>query len=481
MVATLHFCEPLRVWSAPVEIVFITPEVAPYSRESHVGDVAGALPKALRGLGHQVSVISPRYGMIDPGAHSLAKRLSTVDLELADAEPVKFELYDGRTTGGVDVTFLGHADLISERPMPDSAEPRMLTLFARAAVEHLAARSGQTEVLQGYGLLGALALLLGEQVLPEARRILALQGQEQELVLDAELVAGLGLPEAVQQALSAHSGKLLSAAIASAHRVVLGSRRFLAGLTESAEQPPSDGLGSTLAQSLDKLTGIGDGLDASIWNPLIDPHIGSRFDPVDLAGKERCKGKAQHDLGLPVRPDVPLLVAVPDTNGNPAGAPLGVIAAELLQNDLQLIVVCEDNGARPMLSELADEFDDRLRMVTAAGPEQRHRLIAAADILLIGPEADDNDDTHLCAQRYGALPVVGGGAADTVVDCDAKLQTGSGFVYGEQTEAAFLAAARRSVAAYSQRDAFEALRRRVMRLDTSWERSARSYEYAYRG
>ena len=38
----------------------------------------------------------------------------------------------------------------------------------------------------------------------------------------------------------------------------------------------------------------------------------------------------------------------------------------------------------------------------------------------------------------------------------------------------------RAVAAYADRDRFTALQRKVMRVDVSWERSARRYEHVYR-
>ena len=89
---------------------------------------------------------------------------------------------------------------------------------------------------------------------------------------------------------------------------------------------------------------------------------------------------------------------------------------------------------------------------------------------------------QMAAHRYGALPVVHrtGGLADTVIDCDAKLQTGSGFVFDDATADDMLGAIRRGFAAFQKVDELETLQRKVMRLDHSWERSARLYERLYR-
>lgn len=42
-------------------IVFVTSEVAPYSKTGGLGDVSGSLPIALAARGHRVMVVSPRY------------------------------------------------------------------------------------------------------------------------------------------------------------------------------------------------------------------------------------------------------------------------------------------------------------------------------------------------------------------------------------------------------------------------------------
>merc|ERR1740138_1433541 len=43
------------------QVVFVTSEVAPYSKTGGLGEAMGGLPVALAALGHRVMVISPRY------------------------------------------------------------------------------------------------------------------------------------------------------------------------------------------------------------------------------------------------------------------------------------------------------------------------------------------------------------------------------------------------------------------------------------
>jgi starch synthase len=70
-------------------------------------------------------------------------------------------------------------------------------------------------------------------------------------------------------------------------------------------------------------------------------------------------------------------------------------------------------------------------------------------------------------------------AVDALVDCDAELETGTGFLFDTANSQALLAATTRALSAYGS-PGHARLRRRVMRLDVSWERIARRYAQLYR-
>ena len=76
-----------------MKILLATSEIAPYSQSCEIADICRALPKALRGLDHSVTVVSPLYESVDPEKFSLARRLNTIDIEIG---PRTFycEIYD---------------------------------------------------------------------------------------------------------------------------------------------------------------------------------------------------------------------------------------------------------------------------------------------------------------------------------------------------------------------------------------------------
>lgn len=465
----------MGVACAPVEILFITPEIAPYSRSSEVGDVCAALPKGLRAIGHKVTVVSPLWGSVDATARGLARRLSGVDVHLGGTR-YSCTLHDGRTTGGVDLVFVGQPDWFAGEPhvqgAPSSLEAALV--FAQAAAQVAAARSPAPAVLHAHHWFAGGALALAREALPEAARVLSLHDVHDVGRLDA-LGPGLKLPEALQSlAGTGASGSLLRACALSADVVVASSQHEANVLREDA------GALGEVWRSNGKLVGIPNGLDAARWNPLTDPLLSARFDPVELTGKARCKSALQLELGLPVMPDVPLVVHVSGERSD--ALPLHEIASRLLRNDLQLLVVGGEADLHEGLRALLERYPERLALLAPGDERTRHRSVAAADFVLICGSSVREGDLHLAAQRYGALPIARrvGAMADNIVDCEASLATGSGFLFEGTELDELVATTQRALAAFTQPREFEALRRRVMKLDVSWERSARRYEHLYR-
>jgi starch synthase len=456
-----------------VELLFITSEITPYSRSGEIGDVCAALPKALRGGGHKVTVISPLWPGIDATGRGLARRLSGVEVDVA-GERFACTLHDGRTTGGVDLIFVGHAEVFAAGITGGDARAqlRAALVFVQAAAQVAKSREPALDVVHAHGAFAAGSLALLAELLPTAARVLSLHDPHAGLpVGDAALpepiaaLAGLG-----------DQRSLLVAGFVAAQRAVTGSA---ATLTELASSGPFAHL---LAQDGSKLVSIPDALDAARWNPLTDPLIPARFDPVDLRGKARCKDGLQLELGLPIAPDVPLVVCVGSLAQDGGGELLVQALPALLRNELQLVVAGSDPQLELQVREIGARAEERLRAVFPLDEKAAHRAIAAADLLLIPGRNPSYPDLHLSGQRYGALPVARriGALADAVVDCDAQLLTGTGFLFDEDEPAALAATLQRALAAFSQRRGFDGLRLRCMKLDLSWERSARRYEHLYK-
>jgi len=86
--------------------------------------------------------------------------------------------------------------------------------------------------------------------------------------------------------------------------------------------------------------------------------------------------------------------------------------------------------------------------------------------------------------RYGTLPIAHrtGGLSDTISNYNQETGAGSGFLFDHLTPRAVYDTTGWAVWAYYNRaEQLDAMRRRAMALDFSWEAAAREYEELYRG
>ena len=67
-----------------MEILSVATELAPFVKVGGLADVTAALSKALRGLGHQVTLILPRFPGFEEGGLLVARRLTPVKFSLGD-------------------------------------------------------------------------------------------------------------------------------------------------------------------------------------------------------------------------------------------------------------------------------------------------------------------------------------------------------------------------------------------------------------
>ncbi len=474
-----------------MEILFISPEVVPYSKVGGLGDVVGALPKALRALGHKVTVLSLRYGSIDPAEHALARRLVKVKVAIG-TEHIDAEVYEARLPSGVTVVLLG-APGVSDRPgvygegaVPYEDNARRFGLLCKGAVAWMRMQARVPELVHLHdwttGLIPALLRQASadDPRLAGVRTVFTIHNVAHQGTFGVESLAALGL--GAEAGRYEFYGKVswLKAGLLDADRVTTVSPTYAKEILTAAGGANMDGVLRAHAKGL---TGILNGLDPGVWNPSTDPHIAARYDVFDPLPKARCKTGLQKLLGLPARPETALLGMVARLDKQKGVDLLLAGVTQLLRQDVQLVV---QGSGDPELAEamtaLAKEMPEKVAFRADYDDALAHRIFAGSDLFLVPSRFEPSGLTQLYAMRYGSVPVVRdtGGLRDTVVDCDASLSTGTGFVFEELTPDAFYGAIARGLSAFAQPEKFAALRRRVMRLDHAWDRSARRYSAVYR-
>jgi starch synthase len=450
-----------------MDVLFVSPSALPYPVEAGAAEAALAQAKALRSLGHRVSIVAPHPEEPDPGLSGLARRLDPLSFEIGGrAENVS--VYDGRTAAGIEWILLSHEAL------RDLFEDGAAGLFAQVVLARATAlllhRERAFDVVHFHGeetALAATVVALEKRV----KTVFGTYSLASPLSFDAAQAQSVGLEALLRE------DRLLVptlSAIACVTRVVTS---VPAGLVNAEDDSAAHRVASALKARAGELSLAPFGLDGSVWNPVIDTHLFARYTPVDLGGKARNKAMLQSELKLEIDPDVALLGAIEGALG---AERICQAAKDLVRTDVQLVVQVIDEDAPSIegLIALSERMPHRLQVRIGDSQMRAHRILAASDALLL---ASDRPTLAMAAQRYGAVPVARGGslAAEAIVDVDAKMSTGTGILYDSRSSEALVAGARRAIAAFNRGTPFERLRTRIMQIDHSFERAARALEQVY--
>lgn len=477
-----------------MDILFVAAELAPYANGKGPGDVVASLSKALRLLGHKVTIVLPRYAAFERSGLLLARRLSGMEVPATAAAPaLPVTLYDGRLGSGVDLLLLdvpGFADrkgVYGEdgKPYPDNGA-RYAT-FCRAVAELVRLREASGtpfDVVHAHDWPTAMVPYLLQEAAnaPHAHTVLTIHDLANQGHFPAEVLTDLGLGrEHFHHERLEFYGMVsfLKGGVLSTDVITTVSTTYAREILTPELGERMDGV---LRMRERDLTGIVSGIDYAVYSPTSDPALIARYDAEDAGNKRRCKSALLHELSLEMAPDRPLIAAIGHVSAQRGSDLLAAALPKILKSDVSVVIAGEgDHALLTKLEAAASKASERAVVLPSANEQLVHRILAGADVVLVPSRYEPCGLTQLYAQRYGALPVAHrtGGLIDTIVDCDASLETGTGFLFDKPTATSLVGGVQRALAAITS-PRWGALRRRVMRLDLGWDKPARRYAHVYR-
>ncbi len=483
----------------PLRILVASSEAVPFAKTGGLADVAGALPRELAKLGHDVVLVIPRYRGIDRAGYAF-KPMFRFEMALPDGmRDVVIEeavMQEPGSAGAVRVLAVRY-DPFFDRPelyqqngsdYPDNLE--RFSLFSRAVIQvasYLAEHDGwDTQVLHlndWQTSLCAVYLKTTESRRKELQGIktaLTIHNLGYQGMFEGNQLLKTGLPPTLFSPAGLEfygSTNLLKGGILFADLLTTVSPTYAQEITT---QEFGFGLDGVIRQRAARLFGVTNGIDVAVWDPMRDPHIAARYSGRDLGGKYRCKQALQEELGLPVK-DVPALGVVSRLTSQKGLDLLADIIPELMEWDLQLIVLgTGEPEYEARLRALQGRYRDRMGLRIGFDDALAHRIEAGADMFVMPSRYEPCGLSQLYSLRYGTIPIVRktGGLADTVVPYspkNVKAGRATGFHFEQPSSSALLNAICLALMVYRDRSTWETIMTAGMKTDVSWERSARQY------
>jgi starch synthase len=478
-----------------MDILFAATELAPYAKAGGLADVMAALTKTLRQHGHKVTLALPRYRHFERAGLLVARRLTPLHFELGGSS-CNVTVYDGRLPSGVDITlldlpgFFDREGIYGEGASDYPDNPVRFAAFCCAVVE-LARQRLQSDnpfdVVHAHDWPTALvpfyAHLPANQALATASRfLLTVHNLEFQGIAPASMLDPLGIPREHFHPEGAEfygSINILKTGMLFADALTTVSETYA---REIQTEQRGGGLHGVLASRASRLAGIPNGVDYALWNPATDPALIARYDAEDPSSKGRCKAAMLVETGLEMVPERPV-IAFADRFAERKGFDLLLDAIPMLvRSDVAFVLAGDgDSALTQRVCDLAARSSGRIALVQRPNDALLHRIVAGADMVIVPSRYEPCGQMQQCGQRYGSVPIARatGGLLDTIVDCDAALETGTGFLFDDPTPQDITSAVQRALSAFAS-PRWPALRRRVMRLDVGWDRSAHRYEQLYR-
>jgi len=471
-----------------MRIAVCASEGAPYCKSGGLGDVMEALPAALKRIeGNEVALFLPYYNKIKNNAAYEVEKVAECVAQLGWRQQYAGVMKLTNRTDGVQVYFIDNEYYFGGRTgaiYGDMDDGERYAYFSRACLEAMVALDYIPDVIQcndwQCALIPTYLKAVYHNAFPKTRCMYTIHNIEYQGWAHANFFDDvLGLPWEYRSCLEMNNSvNMMKGAIETADLVTTVSETYARELMYPYYAHGLDGI---LANNSWKLTGITNGIDTNTFNPETDKALPAHYNSETFVeGKAAVKAALQEEVGLPVKPDVPLMVMVTRLAGHKGLDLLCYIARRLMwEEDAQLLILGTGEAQyESFFKDLAAEYPEQVAAKITFNLGLAARIYAGADIYLMPSKSEPCGLSQMNAMRYGTVPVVHatGGLKDTVPPCDENGEGGLGFTFQSYNADDFMASIKRALDLYNyNREGFRALQKKEMETDFSWDVPAGRY------
>ncbi len=467
-----------------MEILHVSAECYPVAKAGGLGDVVGALPKYQTKLGHITKVVMPMYrtkflnensfDVVHKGSFGLSHYYFDYTIIKESTNKLGFDLYL------VDI----YGILDREKIYGYDDDDVRFTAFQVAVVDWISKWKHHPDVVHVHDYHAGLIPFMMQHCyayrhLSYIKTILTIHNAQYQGWMDWWKSSYLPEWDILKWGLLEWENTInpLASAIKCASKVNTVSPGYLHELRYDA-----NGLEMLFEYERGKCFGILNGIDADVWDPQTDTYIEENFNLENFKIKKAANKKVLCDR-FNLDETKPLIVFI--------GRLVGEKAADLLPAAIGdsiyymegkmnfLILGSGDPQVEWQLENLKAMLFGYYNTQIGYNEKLSHQMYAGADYLLMPSRVEPCGLNQMYALRYGTIPIVRntGGLKDTVKDFGAE--GGFGICFDVASVGDICNAVHRSVQLYDQQERFHEIRKQIMQINNSWEKSAERYIELY--
>lgn len=476
----------------PLSIAIIGSEIAPFSKAGGLGDVMNALPKHLKRLGHEAVVVTPYYQFINQQNVPQTEIGRTEVVFNKQSYPVWFTRAELPGHTPVPVIFVHQPDLFGNRDRvygyPDDA--LRFAVFDRAIFDVFHLLGKAPDILHCHDMQAGLipnyyrSVFAKDPFWAKTAIVYTIHNILYQLprmwyeVPKKERDRGLGAPPEDPKRLATTNFTLRGIRNADAINTV--SERYA---QEILTKKFGEGLDPVLRRRRDRVYGIINGIDYTVFNPSFDPHVPIHYDWNSLDKKLANKTAFQKEFGLTIDAEIPIIGMAHRFTEQKGFDLILQIMPVLLQQQVQIAISgFGDRGYVRYFRQAVKKFPRQVMANLEFSEPMASRIYAASDMFLMPSRFEPCGVSQLISLRYGSIPIVHrtGGLAETITDFNPRTGVGNGFVFENYTGPDLLMSLTRAIETYKYPQVWEHLTWQAMRQSFSWELPAQKYLQLYR-
>ncbi|MEK7202132.1 MAG: glycogen synthase [Patescibacteria group bacterium] len=456
-----------------MKVAFIASECTPLAKVGGLGDVIGALPKALAELEVEPIILLPYYRSIE----KYKPTKTDIELETTDGDGKiiwsVFETVLPETA--IRVLLLRHPDFWIDEVYDSPNDPFRFASFSIAAAA--LAQKLKVNVVHCHDWHTALAsVVLKGRGIPTVITIHNVHPGTGLDQISSEQLGTLGIDTTKLAAAKddrSNSFSLLAQGVAAANFITTVSPTH-------AEEIKAEAFGGSLAELFRRrskdLEGIVNGIDVEVFNPVTDSNIAENYSAENLTGKTACRQDLERAVGWE-HSDAPILGVVTRLTNQKGLDLIASILPDLAAAGTRVIILgTGEEAIESKLTNLAAKYADNLKALLRFDAVLAQKIYAGSDMFLMPSRFEPCGLGQMIAMRYGTLPVVNktGGLADTVIDNQ------TGFVLEPLSAKNLLTTIERALAVWHDHSSWRTMQLTAMKQDFSWTKSAKRYIEIYK-
>lgn len=463
-----------------MKIALCASEAVPFVKTGGLADVCGALPAALKKLGHDVILILPKYYLVS--AHAVLLRNFDRDFDWARVDDVKvyFVKHDMYLRSGL------YGDRNGD--YPDNL--KRFAYFCTMSCELLKRLDYKPDIIHCHdwqaALIPALVKEFGNAYFGEEAKkpktVLTLHNISYQGIFPKEQMpqTGLDWKYFTLDGFEFHDQiNLLKGGIQFADAINTVSPSYAKEIQDTLF---GCGLEGVLTNKKEHFSGIVNGVDYKTWNPQGDSHLFRPFSCDNLDGKKINKLSLQEKYGLAVDIKKPLFGFVGRLVEQKGVGVLTKVVPHLCREGAQIIILgTGEIRYEEALTKLVKEYPQSVFFSSQFDDKLAHRIYGSCDFFLMPSQFEPCGIGQLISFKYGVVPVVfkTGGLADTVIDYQADKVNGNGFVFSKYNDREFFVVIQKGLKLFQNEKRWLELIKRLMHLNFSWKESAKRYIELY--